>query len=105
MGVNVTANSVDPGIARTRLNRDREGFVLDVIFFLASKFVKTIHQVIEQSQTVDFTFNLLGLLWHAMQAAATTCYVAAHPAVEGASGKYYADCNEAAEAQSAASGE
>lgn len=30
-----------------------------------------------------------------MQAAATTCYVAVHPAVVGASGKYFADCNEA----------
>ncbi|KAH0455929.1 hypothetical protein IEQ34_015961 [Dendrobium chrysotoxum] len=82
MGVNVTVNSVDPGITRTRLNRDREGFVLDMMFFLASKFVKTIHQ-----------------------AAATTCYVAVHPAVAGASGKYYADCNESAAAKSAANGE
>ncbi|KAG0486067.1 hypothetical protein HPP92_008162 [Vanilla planifolia] len=27
------------------------------------------------------------------QAAATTCYVAVHPAMSGVSGKYYADCN------------
>jgi retinol dehydrogenase-12 len=30
-----------------------------------------------------------------MQAAATTCYVAAHPRVAGVSGRYFADCNEA----------
>ncbi|KAK9161069.1 hypothetical protein Syun_007410 [Stephania yunnanensis] len=30
------------------------------------------------------------------RAAATTCYVATHPRVTGVSGKYYADCNEAA---------
>ena len=29
------------------------------------------------------------------QAAATTCYVAAHPRVAGVSGRYFADCNEA----------
>lgn len=27
------------------------------------------------------------------QGAATTCYVALHPQVEGVSGKYFADCN------------
>ena len=31
----------------------------------------------------------------APQAAATTCYVATHPNVAGASGKYFVDCNEA----------
>ena len=30
-----------------------------------------------------------------MQAAATTCYVVAHPRVAGVSGRYFADCNEA----------
>jgi hypothetical protein len=29
------------------------------------------------------------------QAAATTCYVAAHPRVAGVTGRYFADCNEA----------
>jgi hypothetical protein len=29
------------------------------------------------------------------QAAATVCYVAAHPKVAGVTGKYFADCNEA----------
>jgi YD repeat-containing protein len=27
MGANVTANCVDPGMVKTRLNRDREGFL------------------------------------------------------------------------------
>nr|CAD1835464.1 unnamed protein product [Ananas comosus var. bracteatus] len=69
---NVTANCVHPGIVRTRLTRDREGFVTDLVFFLASKLLKTIPQ-----------------------AAATTCYAATHPRVAGVSGKYFADCNEA----------
>ncbi|GJN09313.1 hypothetical protein PR202_ga27310 [Eleusine coracana subsp. coracana] len=30
-----------------------------------------------------------------LQAAATTCYVAAHPRVAGVTGRYFADCNEA----------
>ncbi|XP_010919277.1 short-chain dehydrogenase TIC 32 B, chloroplastic [Elaeis guineensis] len=72
MDANVTVNCVHPGVVRTRLTREREGFVTDLTFFLASKLVKTIPQ-----------------------AAATTCYVATHPNVAGASGKYFVDCNEA----------
>ncbi|XP_043715661.1 short-chain dehydrogenase TIC 32 A, chloroplastic-like [Telopea speciosissima] len=71
LGANVTANCVHPGIVRTRLTRDREGFITDLMFFLASKLLKTIPQ-----------------------AAATTCYVAAHPRLKDVSGKYFADCNE-----------
>lgn len=29
-----------------------------------------------------------------MQGAATTCYVALHPSLKGATGKYFLDCNE-----------
>ncbi|KAL6648916.1 hypothetical protein ACP70R_013140 [Stipagrostis hirtigluma subsp. patula] len=72
MGANVTVNCVHPGIVRTRLNRDREGLLTDLVFLLLSKLLKTIPQ-----------------------AAATTCYVAAHPRVAGVSGRYFADCNEA----------
>ncbi|CAN1254602.1 Short-chain dehydrogenase TIC 32 A, chloroplastic [Linum perenne] len=72
MDANVTVNSVHPGIVRTRLTREREGFMTDAAFFLASKLLKTIPQ-----------------------AAATTCYVATHPRLGKVSGKYFADCNEA----------
>ncbi|CAL5414891.1 unnamed protein product [Camellia sinensis] len=48
------------------------GLITDLVFFLASKFLKTISL-----------------------AAATTCYVAMHPRLENVSGKYLADCNEA----------
>lgn len=71
MEANVTVNCVHPGIVRTRLTRDREGFITDLVFFLASKLLKTIPQ-----------------------AAATTCYVATHPRLASVSGKYFADCNE-----------
>lgn len=69
---NITVNSVHPGIVRTRLTREREGLVTDLVFLLASKLLKTIPQ-----------------------AAATTCYVATHPRVANVTGKYFADCNEA----------
>ncbi|XP_034702949.1 short-chain dehydrogenase TIC 32 A, chloroplastic-like [Vitis riparia] len=72
MDANVTVNCVHPGIVRTRLTRETEGIVTDLIFFLTSKFLKTIPQ-----------------------AAATTCYVATHPRLVNVSGKYFADCNEA----------
>lgn len=48
MEANVTANCVHPGIVRTRLTREREGFVTDLVFFLASKLLKTIPQVLYQ---------------------------------------------------------
>ncbi|XP_020584038.1 short-chain dehydrogenase TIC 32, chloroplastic-like [Phalaenopsis equestris] len=70
-GAYVTANCVHPGIVRTRLTRDREGFLTDLAFAMASKLMKTIPQ-----------------------AAATTCYVAVHPAVAGVTGKYFVDCNQ-----------
>ncbi|CAL5036458.1 unnamed protein product [Urochloa decumbens] len=82
MNANVTANCVHPGIVRTRLIRDRDGLITNTVFFLASKLLKTIPQ-----------------------AAATTCYVAVHPAVAGVSGKYFADCNEAAPSRLGASSE
>ncbi|KAH7432093.1 hypothetical protein KP509_07G007800 [Ceratopteris richardii] len=72
-GVNVTANSLHPGIVKTNITRDRGGIFTDVILAVASKFfMKTVHQ-----------------------GAATICYVATHPDVKGSSGKYYADCTEA----------
>ncbi|WOL10850.1 short-chain dehydrogenase TIC 32, chloroplastic [Canna indica] len=80
MDANVTANCVHPGVVRTRLNRDREGFIIDFVFFLSSKFLKTIPQ-----------------------AAATTCYVATHPRLAGESGKYFIDCNEVAPSAAASS--
>ncbi|XP_022145402.1 short-chain dehydrogenase TIC 32, chloroplastic isoform X2 [Momordica charantia] len=70
---NVTVNCVHPGVVRTKLNRDREGFVTDLIFYMASKtkLLKTIPQ-----------------------GAATSCYVATNRNVENVNGKYFADCNE-----------
>ncbi|KAI3713478.1 hypothetical protein L1987_72056 [Smallanthus sonchifolius] len=72
MEANVTVNCVHPGIVKTGLTRDRQGFITDFVFFLTSKLLKTIPQ-----------------------AAATTCYVATHPKLRNASGKYFVDCNEA----------
>ncbi|KAI3687430.1 hypothetical protein L1987_81126 [Smallanthus sonchifolius] len=72
MDANVIVNCVHPGIVKTRLTRDHEGFFTSLIFFLASKLLKTIPQ-----------------------AAATTCYVATHPNLTDVNGKYFVDCNEA----------
>ncbi|XP_010496922.1 PREDICTED: short-chain dehydrogenase TIC 32, chloroplastic-like [Camelina sativa] len=72
MDANVTANCVHPGIVRTRLTRDRDGFVSDLVFFLTSKLLKSVPQ-----------------------AAATTCYVATSPRLKNVCGKYFSDCNEA----------
>ncbi|KAL1828134.1 hypothetical protein ACET3Z_006546 [Daucus carota] len=80
LGANVSVNCVHPGIVRTRLTRDREGFLTDLVFFLTSKLLKTIPQ-----------------------AAATTCYVATHAKTKGITGKYFADCNEASPSKLATS--
>ncbi|XP_042474654.1 short-chain dehydrogenase TIC 32 B, chloroplastic-like [Zingiber officinale] len=68
-GVNVTANSVHPGLIKTNLGRHATIFVA----------------VLRATTCV---------LWKSIpQGAATTCYVALHPSVKGVSGKYFADCN------------
>ncbi|KAE8099435.1 hypothetical protein FH972_017418 [Carpinus fangiana] len=69
-GVNITANSVHPGLIMTPLMR-------------YSSVMMRMLQV--------FTF----FIWkNVPQGAATTCYVALHPRVKGVGGKYYVDCNE-----------
>ncbi|XP_074566468.1 short-chain dehydrogenase TIC 32 B, chloroplastic-like [Curcuma longa] len=68
-GVNVTANSVHPGLIRTNLGRH------------AACFITVLRA---------FTF----FLWKDIpQGAATTCYVALNPNLKGVSGKYFADSN------------
>ncbi|KAJ9180745.1 hypothetical protein P3X46_008957 [Hevea brasiliensis] len=69
-GVNVTANAVHPGLIMTNLMK-HSALLMRILKF--------------------FTF----LLWkNVPQGAATTCYVALHPSLKGASGKYFVDCNE-----------
>lgn len=69
-GVNITVNSVHPGIIMTNLMRH-------------SLFLMYIVKV--------FTY----LFWkNVPQGAATTCYAALHPKLKGVTGKYFSDCNE-----------
>ncbi|XP_061339497.1 short-chain dehydrogenase TIC 32 B, chloroplastic-like isoform X1 [Gastrolobium bilobum] len=69
-GVNITANSVHPGVIMTPLMRHSS---------LLMNFLKM------------FTFYI----WKSVpQGAATTCYVALHPSLKGVTGKYFLDCNE-----------
>ncbi|KAL2344969.1 hypothetical protein Fmac_006254 [Flemingia macrophylla] len=69
-GVNITANSVHPGVIMTPLMRHSSHLM---------NFLKV------------FTFYI----WkNVPQGAATTCYVALHPSVKGVTGKYFVDCNE-----------
>ncbi|XP_071686210.1 short-chain dehydrogenase TIC 32, chloroplastic-like isoform X3 [Rutidosis leptorrhynchoides] len=72
-GVEITANSLHPGVIQTNLFRHiftpptfAEGFVKK----LSSCFMKNVEQ-----------------------GAATTCYVALHPQVKGVSGAYFSDSN------------
>lgn len=63
-----TANALNPGVIRTGLGREA-GFANSVAYFL--------------SGPISFTIP---------QGAATTCYVATNPDLEGVSGQYFARC-------------
>ncbi|KAK9072909.1 hypothetical protein SSX86_009345 [Deinandra increscens subsp. villosa] len=67
--VNVTVNSVHPGVIKTNLIRNQGTF--------ASFFSRVV---------LTFSKNIA-------QGAATSCYVALHPQVKGVSGEYFADSN------------
>ncbi|KMT12087.1 hypothetical protein BVRB_5g100420 [Beta vulgaris subsp. vulgaris] len=68
-GVKITANSLHPGSITTNLLRHR-GFINGVIHTLGKLVLKDVEQ-----------------------GAATSCYVALHPQVQGVSGKYFMDSN------------
>ncbi|XP_042022371.1 short-chain dehydrogenase TIC 32, chloroplastic-like [Salvia splendens] len=68
-GVKITANSLHPGAIATNLLR-HHGLIEGLVNWVGKYFIKNIPQ-----------------------GAATTCYVALHPDVEGVSGKYFLDSN------------
>ncbi|XP_047969538.1 short-chain dehydrogenase TIC 32, chloroplastic-like isoform X2 [Salvia hispanica] len=68
-GVKITANSLHPGAIATNLLR-HHGLIEGIVNWVGKYFIKNIPQ-----------------------GAATTCYVALHPEVEGVSGKYFMDSN------------
>ena len=70
-GTGKTANSLHPGVIRTNLTRNMNP-VAGVAMAIAAPLV----------------------LKSVAEGAATQCYVATHPNMEGVSGKYLADCNE-----------
>ncbi|KAK4283060.1 hypothetical protein QN277_000059 [Acacia crassicarpa] len=70
-GVDITANSLHPGLIATNLFRHHSLF--NGLVGLIGKYV----------------------MKNIQQGAATTCYVALHPQVKGMSGCYFADCNVA----------
>ncbi|KAF8402861.1 hypothetical protein HHK36_010952 [Tetracentron sinense] len=71
-GAKITVNSVHPGLIMTNLMR---------------------HSALMMRILKVFTY----IFWkNVPQGAATTCYVALHPSLKGATGKYFLDCNEIA---------
>ncbi|CAL9202354.1 unnamed protein product [Musa hybrid cultivar] len=68
-GVNITANSLHPGIIVTNLFR-HHGFVNAILGTAGKLVTKNVHQ-----------------------GAATTCYVSLHPQVKGVTGKYFSNSN------------
>jgi WW domain-containing oxidoreductase len=70
-GTAKTANSVHPGVIHTNLARSMNPIARVALSIGAPLVLKSVGE-----------------------GAATQCYVAVHPSVEGVSGKYFADCNE-----------
>lgn len=71
-GTGKTANSLHPGVIHTNLGRHMNPVARAALSLAAPLVLKSPEQ-----------------------GAATQCYVAVHPGVQGVSGKYFADCNEA----------
>lgn len=69
-GTGVTANSIHPGVIRTNLASDTESFKVKLISMFAGPWTRTI-----------------------AQGAATHCFVAANPSLDGVSGLHFADSN------------
>ncbi|MGB8223156.1 MAG: SDR family oxidoreductase [Polyangiales bacterium] len=69
-GTRKTANSLHPGVIHTNLARSMNPIARAALAVGAPLVLKTIPE-----------------------GAATTCYVAVHPSLDGVSGKYFADCN------------
>ncbi|XP_038982729.1 short-chain dehydrogenase TIC 32, chloroplastic-like isoform X2 [Phoenix dactylifera] len=72
--IKVTVNSLHPGVITTNILRHRRFW--NGIVIAVSKFVMNVMKNVQQG-------------------AATTCYLALHPQVQGVSGRYFVDCNEA----------
>lgn len=71
-GTGVTVNSCHPGIIRTELSRHMDSWLRTIYRPLLKPFYKTIHE-----------------------GAQTSIRLAVDPDLDGVSGKYFADCNEA----------
>jgi WW domain-containing oxidoreductase len=71
-GTGKTANSLHPGVIYTNLGRSMSPIARGALALAVPLVLKTIPQ-----------------------GAATQCYVAVHPSVEGVNGKYFANCNQA----------
>lgn len=71
-GTNATANAVHPGVINTNLGRHMDNGGL-------------------RSVAMNGVVSLFGK--NTPQGAATQCYVATDPSLEGVSGRYFADCN------------
>jgi NAD(P)-dependent dehydrogenase (short-subunit alcohol dehydrogenase family) len=70
-GTSTTCNALHPGVIRTGIIDDAPAWQRIAADLLGWLFFKTLEQ-----------------------GAATTCYLAAHPALDGVSGRYFADCEE-----------
>jgi len=70
-GTGKTANSLHPGVIHTNLTRSMNPIARVAMSIGAPLVLKS-----------------------AGEGAATQCYLAVHPSIEGVSGKYFADCNE-----------
>jgi NAD(P)-dependent dehydrogenase (short-subunit alcohol dehydrogenase family) len=69
-GTNITSSAIHPGLIRTKLASDTQTLKVKFISKFGGPFMRSIPQ-----------------------GAATQCWAATHPALEGINGEHFADCN------------
>ncbi|GMH21975.1 hypothetical protein Nepgr_023818 [Nepenthes gracilis] len=95
-GVNITANSLHPGVIVTNILRHHSFF--NSLIQTVGKFVFL--NVQQKSFKMSYHRNIYDIPDYSLDTA-TTCYLALHPQVEGVSGEYFMDCNRATPAPQA----
>ncbi|XP_039013035.1 short-chain dehydrogenase TIC 32 B, chloroplastic-like [Hibiscus syriacus] len=98
-GVNITVNSVHPGLIMTPLFK-HTAILMNNDFHITNSVRKPcfpFHPLFPNLHVFVagfFKFFSFFLWKNVPQGAATTCYVALHPRLKGVTGKYFIDCNE-----------
>ncbi|KAH9677667.1 NAD(P)-binding Rossmann-fold superfamily protein [Citrus sinensis] len=91
--VEITANSLHPGIVLTNIFRE-DGFLNVILGFVGKYMFKNVHQVLLYLQKKEIKFDIM---W-----GSNNMLCALHPQVKGKSGLYFSECKIAQQGSHAA---